>query len=112
MFGPGKVLEKSWNFVTESLWEPWVTNRTVSITYQQTSVSMSIPVIAAESSSTKRPDGGTGSRAKSKGANTEEGRAPLMTRMQLNDHKAGMEGLDKEHINQIIYEVSKGDFHL
>ena len=22
MFGPGKVLEKSWNFVTESLWEP------------------------------------------------------------------------------------------
>nr|KAG5693126.1 hypothetical protein BaRGS_025485 [Batillaria attramentaria] len=31
-----------------------------------------------------------------------------MTRMQLNDHKAGMQGLDKEHINQIIYEASKG----
>ena len=23
IFGPGKVIEKSWNFVTESLWEPW-----------------------------------------------------------------------------------------
>ena len=33
----------------------------------------------------------------------------LMTRMQLNDHKAGMQGLDKEHINRIIYEVSKGN---
>ncbi|KAK7478420.1 hypothetical protein BaRGS_00030345 [Batillaria attramentaria] len=36
------------------------------------------------------------------------GSVPLMTRMQLNDHKAGMQGLDKEHINQIIYEASKG----
>ncbi|ESO88104.1 hypothetical protein LOTGIDRAFT_126473 [Lottia gigantea] len=32
----------------------------------------------------------------------------LMTRMELNDHKAGMEGLDKAKINQIIYEASKG----
>ncbi|EDO29212.1 predicted protein [Nematostella vectensis] len=28
--------------------------------------------------------------------------------MSLNDHKAGMEGLDKEKINKIIYESSKG----
>ena len=66
-------------------------------------------MIAAGSSSSKRPDGETGSEAKSRGAKAEEGSAPLMTRMQLNDHKAGMQGLDKEHINQIIYEVSKGE---
>ena len=29
-------------------------------------------------------------------------------RMTLNDHKAGMQGLDKEKINQIIFEASKG----
>ena len=29
-------------------------------------------------------------------------------RMSLNDQKAGMEGLDKERINKIIHEVSKG----
>ena len=29
-------------------------------------------------------------------------------RMALNDHKAGMEGLDKEKINKIIFEASKG----
>lgn len=28
--------------------------------------------------------------------------------MQLNDQKAGMEGLDKDNINKIIYETSKG----
>ena len=28
--------------------------------------------------------------------------------MTLNDNKAGMHGLDKERINQIIYEASKG----
>ena len=31
-----------------------------------------------------------------------------LTRMELNDHKAGMVGLDKEKINQIIFEASKG----
>ena len=31
-----------------------------------------------------------------------------LTRMELNDHKAGMVGLDKEKINQIILEASKG----
>ena len=31
-----------------------------------------------------------------------------LTRMELNDHKAGMVGLDKEKINQIIFETSKG----
>ncbi|XP_031550254.1 DNA polymerase kappa-like [Actinia tenebrosa] len=30
------------------------------------------------------------------------------SRMSLNDHKAGMEGLDKEKINKIIFEASKG----
>jgi len=29
--------------------------------------------------------------------------------MSLNDNKAGMQGLDKERINQIIYEASKGE---
>jgi DNA polymerase kappa len=29
-------------------------------------------------------------------------------RMELNDQKAGMEGLDKERINQIIMEASQG----
>ena len=32
----------------------------------------------------------------------------VLTRMLLNDNKAGMEGLDKEKINQIIFEASKG----
>lgn len=31
-----------------------------------------------------------------------------MSRMDLNTTKAGMEGLDKEKINQIIHEASKG----
>ncbi|XP_062511612.1 DNA polymerase kappa-like isoform X2 [Corticium candelabrum] len=31
-----------------------------------------------------------------------------LSRMELNDQKAGMEGLDKEKINQIILEASKG----
>lgn len=37
-----------------------------------------------------------------------DGSNQLMSRMQLNDNKAGMEGLDKVVINQIIYEASKG----
>ncbi|XP_033730234.1 DNA polymerase kappa-like, partial [Pecten maximus] len=32
----------------------------------------------------------------------------LMSRMLLNDNKAGMEGLDKDRINQVILEASKG----
>ncbi|XP_071167055.1 DNA polymerase kappa-like [Mytilus edulis] len=32
----------------------------------------------------------------------------LMNRMRLNDNKAGMDGLDKEKINQVILEASKG----
>jgi len=34
--------------------------------------------------------------------------ASLISTMSLNDNKAGMQGLDKERINQIIYDVSKG----
>ena len=34
--------------------------------------------------------------------------SPPLTRIGLNDHKAGMEGLDKDKINQIILEASKG----
>ena len=33
---------------------------------------------------------------------------PLLSRMMLNDHKAGMEGLDRDKINAIIHEASKG----
>lgn len=32
----------------------------------------------------------------------------IMSRMALNDHKAGMEGLDRESINKVILEASKG----
>uniref|UniRef100_A0A8C8YX08 DNA polymerase kappa n=1 Tax=Prolemur simus TaxID=1328070 RepID=A0A8C8YX08_PROSS len=32
----------------------------------------------------------------------------LLLRMGLNDNKAGMEGLDKEKINKIIMEATKG----
>ena len=38
----------------------------------------------------------------------DEDNAQGLTRMELNDHKAGMVGLDKEKINQIIFEASKG----
>lgn len=31
-----------------------------------------------------------------------------LSRMELNDHKAGMVGLDKQKINQIIFEASRG----
>jgi hypothetical protein len=31
-----------------------------------------------------------------------------LQRMALNDNKAGMDNLDKERINKIIYEMSKG----
>lgn len=34
--------------------------------------------------------------------------ASIMSRMALNDNKAGMQGLDREKINKIIYEASKG----
>lgn len=34
--------------------------------------------------------------------------SPPMSRIGLNTHKAGMEGLDKARINQIILEASKG----
>ncbi|XP_022800459.1 DNA polymerase kappa-like [Stylophora pistillata] len=35
-------------------------------------------------------------------------KAKGLSRMELNDHKAGMMGLDKQKINQIIFEASKG----
>ncbi|XP_071104269.1 DNA polymerase kappa-like [Haliotis cracherodii] len=37
-----------------------------------------------------------------------QGGGQMLTRMLLNDNKAGMDGLDKEKINQIIYQASKG----
>ncbi|XP_060582117.1 DNA polymerase kappa-like, partial [Ruditapes philippinarum] len=40
-------------------------------------------------------------------ASTADG-STVVKRMLLNDNKAGMEGLDKERINQIIHEASKG----
>lgn len=33
----------------------------------------------------------------------------LVSRMALNDNKAGMEGLDRDKINKIIMEISKVD---
>lgn len=43
-----------------------------------------------------------------KGEAKDGDNAQGLTRMELNDHKAGMVGLDKEKINQIIFEASKG----
>ncbi|XP_069137147.1 DNA polymerase kappa-like [Argopecten irradians] len=43
-----------------------------------------------------------------KGTSNEAGERGLMSRMLLNDNKAGMEGLDKDRINQVILEASKG----
>lgn len=40
---------------------------------------------------------------------TEE-KAGLLSRLGLNDNKAGMQNLDREKINQIIYEASKGEY--
>ncbi len=34
--------------------------------------------------------------------------SPPLSRIGLNSHKAGMEGLDKDKINEIILEASKG----
>lgn len=39
----------------------------------------------------------------------EEDSSLMSSRMALNDHKAGMQNLDREKINQIIYEASKGE---
>uniref|UniRef100_UPI00358F8900 DNA polymerase kappa-like n=1 Tax=Myxine glutinosa TaxID=7769 RepID=UPI00358F8900 len=39
---------------------------------------------------------------------TTEGTSGFISRMALNDNKAGMEGLNKEKINKIIFEASKG----
>ena len=41
-------------------------------------------------------------------ATVTAGGGDMVQRMQLNDNKAGMEGLDKDRINQIIHEASKG----
>ncbi|XP_045156541.2 DNA polymerase kappa-like [Mercenaria mercenaria] len=38
----------------------------------------------------------------------KSGESTVVKRMLLNDNKAGMEGLDKDRINQIIHEASKG----
>ena len=42
---------------------------------------------------------------------SDTGEKLLMSRMALNDNKAGMQDLDKERINQIIYEASKGNVY-
>ncbi|XP_070541690.1 DNA polymerase kappa-like [Ptychodera flava] len=41
-------------------------------------------------------------------AKTGSSESKMMSRMELNTHKAGMEGLNREKINSIIYEASKG----
>ncbi|XP_012577280.1 PREDICTED: DNA polymerase kappa isoform X2 [Condylura cristata] len=42
------------------------------------------------------------------GANEKNDKDDLLLRVGLNDNKAGMEGLDKERINKIIMEATKG----
>ncbi|XP_060763144.1 DNA polymerase kappa isoform X2 [Neoarius graeffei] len=39
---------------------------------------------------------------------SSRGLDPILSRVALNDNKAGMQGLDKEKINKIILETSKG----
>ena len=65
--------------------------------------------MSAGDSSVQLPSGSSDAEAKGDRPEGVNQNASLMTRMQLNDHKAGMQGLDKEHINQIIYEASKGN---
>ncbi|XP_073696505.1 DNA polymerase kappa [Garra rufa] len=43
-----------------------------------------------------------------KGAVSSSSGADLLSRIALNDNKAGMEGLDRDKINKIILETSKG----
>lgn len=45
--------------------------------------------------------------ADSTGAASSGGPNTLLSRMALNDNKAGMEGLDRDKINKIILEASK-----
>ena len=58
------------------------------------------------------PNDSEGSEVIEKETSTKHDEIPcengFIERMKLNDHKAGMEGLDKEKINKIIYEASKG----
>uniref|UniRef100_A0A3Q3AHH4 Polymerase (DNA directed) kappa n=1 Tax=Kryptolebias marmoratus TaxID=37003 RepID=A0A3Q3AHH4_KRYMA len=39
---------------------------------------------------------------------TTKWKESFLSRMALNDNKAGMEGLDRDKINKIIMEASKG----
>ncbi|KAI5613146.1 DNA polymerase kappa [Silurus asotus] len=41
-------------------------------------------------------------------SSSSRGQDPILSRVALNDNKAGMQGLDKEKINKIILETSKG----
>ncbi|XP_013383132.1 DNA polymerase kappa [Lingula anatina] len=59
-----------------------------------------------EKTQRQKQDGSSFSDLSATKAN-EDGK-DLVSRMALNDNKAGMEGLDKEKINKIIYEASKG----
>lgn len=42
-----------------------------------------------------------------RGAESSSSGANLLSRIALNDNKAGMEGLDRDKINKIILETSK-----
>ena len=60
-----------------------------------------------KASTSSRPDDKKSSSTSSF-SSARPGSSVINTRMGLNDNKAGMEGLDKERINAIIYEASKG----
>ena len=57
-----------------------------------------------------QPLGCESSHANDENSTEVEGKSSQkpIQRMALNDHKAGMEGLDKEKINKIIFDASKG----
>lgn len=57
-----------------------------------------------------KPEGSTEGKQKDEGmaGDDKSSNEPMVSRMLLNDNKAGMSGVDKERINQIIFEASKG----
>ncbi|XP_041956006.1 DNA polymerase kappa isoform X2 [Alosa sapidissima] len=65
-------------------------------------LAMNMPIIKSRGMEEHAQDGPSGPSAT---ADDDEG---ILSRMGLNDNKAGMEGLDREKINKIILETSKG----
>ncbi|XP_078677989.1 DNA polymerase kappa-like isoform X2 [Branchiostoma floridae x Branchiostoma belcheri] len=66
------------------------------------------PALARSTVSFSSPGPSVASDPPSSASSSSAEGTGIMTRMELNTFKAGMEGLDKEKINKIIMEASKG----